>query len=119
MTDKIVLTGLEVFAHHGVHPSETESGQLFMVDLEISLDLAPAGHSDDLAHTVDYGSLAEEVHQLVAGERWNLIERVAHRVAELVLARPRVEEVTVTVHKPQAPIPFAFSDVAVTIRRAR
>lgn len=119
MTDRIALAGLEIFAYHGVLDSEQAEGQLFGVDVALDVDLAAAGASDDLGDTIDYGLLAERIHQRVAGERWNLIERVAQRVAELVLEDRRVMAVEVTIHKPQAPIPVPFGDVTVTLRRSR
>lgn len=119
MTDRIALSGITVVAHHGVFLEERERGQPFVVDVVAHLDLHPAGRSDDLADTVDYGDLAVRIHDLVAGERHHLIERVAERVAELVLTDPRVEEVEVTVHKPEAPIPVPTGSVSVTVRRGR
>jgi dihydroneopterin aldolase len=100
-------------------PSEKEQGQLFLIDLELGLDLSTAGHSDRLEDTIDYGALARAVHDRVATERWDLLERVAHRVAELVMELPTVEQVAVTIHKPEAPIPLGFADVAVTVRLQR
>lgn len=120
MADRIELRGLEVHAHHGVYAHEQVDGQVFVVDLVVSVDLSQAGTSDDLADTVDYGLLTAAVYDVVTSERWNLIERVAARVSEVVLAADeRIESVTVTVHKPQAPIPHQFEDVAVTVERAR
>jgi dihydroneopterin aldolase len=118
-TDEIRLTGIRVRAHHGVYLEEQEQGQDFVVDLVAHLDLTAAGESDRLEDTVDYGDLAQRVHDLVATERWNLLERVAERVARLVFDDERVREVEVTVHKPQAPIAVPFDDVSVTIRRWR
>ena len=119
MTDRIKLTGIEVFAYHGVLTEEKERGQIFVVDVELFLDLADAASSDDLSATVHYGELAQAVHDRVKDERWDLIERVAGRVADLVLEDSRVEGVEVTIHKPSAPIDVPFSDVAVTISRLR
>ncbi len=119
MTDSISITGIEVFAHHGVLDREKAEGQLFLVDLTLALDLSAAGESDTLSDTIDYGRLAAAVHRLVAGERWDLIERVAARVAELALDDPRVAGATVTVHKPAAPIEVPFEDVTVTLVRQR
>lgn len=119
MTDRIVVSGIEVFAYHGVHEEEIENGQLFSVDVEMQLDLQPAASSDDLADTIDYGTVAERVHERVTGERWNLIEKVATRVADLLLEDQRVAAATVTIHKPQAPISIPFRDVAVTVHRSR
>ena len=118
MTDSITLTGIEVFAYHGVLESE-QAGQHFMVDVELKLDLSAAGDSDELSETVDYGVLAQRIHDVVASERWDLIERVAARVAETVLEDARISGVVATVHKPEAPIAVPFSDVAVTVRRGR
>ena len=120
MDDAIILRGLRIPARHGVTGQEKAAGQMFVVDVVCRLDLSAAARSDDLADTLDYGALAEAVHLRVSGERWNLIERVAERVAELVLKDPRVDRVEVTVHKPQAPIPVEFEDAAVrVVRRAR
>ena len=119
MADSIAITGIEVFAFHGVLASEREIGQRFLIDVELSMDLAPAGASDSLAETVDYGVLAQRIHDVVAAERWDLIERVATRVAETVLEDTRVGAVAATVHKPAAPIAVGFSDVSVTVRRGR
>lgn len=119
MTDQLAITGIEVFGRHGVFEAEQVDGQTFVVDLKLDLDLSRAGNSDDLGDTVDYATLTQRVHDLVASERWDLIERVAQRVADLVLDDDRISAATVTLHKPQAPIPVPFSDVAVTIKRER
>ncbi|MGF1665690.1 MAG: dihydroneopterin aldolase [Acidimicrobiia bacterium] len=119
MTDTIAITGLRVFARHGVLDHEEAAGQVFVIDLRVHVDLSEACESDRLDATVDYGTLASRVSALVAGERWDLIERVAQRIADLVLTDPRCEAVDVTVHKPSAPIKFPFGDVAVSISRHR
>ncbi|MGV2984755.1 dihydroneopterin aldolase [Microbacterium sp. AGC85] len=117
--DEIRLTGLTVFGRHGVFEHEREDGQEFVIDLRLRLALADAAASDDVVDTVHYGELAEQVAAVVGGEPVNLIETLAHRIADVVLAYPRVNDVDVTVHKPHAPIPLTFSDVAVTISRSR
>lgn len=120
MSNRIELRGLEVFARHGVFDQEQDDGQVFRIDVVVCLDLSRAGETDDLSDTLDYGVMAQRVHEVVAGERWNLIERVAARVAETVLSGDgRIESVSVTVHKPSAPIPHSFDDVAVTVERTR
>lgn len=119
MTDRIEIKGIEVLARHGVLAHEKREAQIFRIDLELFLDLAGAGASDELADTVDYGSLAKDTHDLVEGESHDLIESVADRIARMVLTRPLVERVVVTVHKPEAPIPLKFEDVAVTVDRSR
>ena len=119
MTDRIELKGIEVLARHGVLEHEKQDQQLFRIDLTLFLDLSSAGASDDLADTVDYGKLAQITHDLVQGESHDLIESVANQIAAAVLTESRVERVTVTVHKPEAPIPLTFEDVAVTVDRSR
>ena len=117
--DRISISGLRVFAHHGVLPEERRDGQAFVIDLIAELDLRPAGASDELAKTVHYGELAEAVAAAAQGEPVDLIETLAERVAAVTLGFAGVEHVTVTVHKPNAPIPVDFVDVAVTIERGR
>lgn len=117
--DRIVLSGLRVRGRHGVYDSERANGQDFVVDAELELSTAPAAASDDVADTVHYGQLAERLAAVVEGEPVNLLETLAARLADVCLADERVAAATVTVHKPQAPIPLQFGDVAVTIRRSR
>ena len=117
--DEIVLTGLTVFGRHGVFDHERRDGQDFTIDLRLRLSLAKAADSDEVTDTVHYGELAEKVAAVVAGEPVNLIETLAERIAAVGLEDRRVQEVVVTVHKPHAPIPLNFADVAVTITRRR
>ena len=117
--DEIVLTGLTVFGRHGVYEHEREDGQEFTIDLRLRLSLARAAATDDVTDTVHYGELAEKVAAVVAGEPVDLIETLAERIAAVGLEDPRVQHVTVTVHKPHAPISLNFADVAVTVHRGR
>jgi 7,8-dihydroneopterin aldolase/epimerase/oxygenase len=117
--DLISLTGLRARGRHGVYDFEREQGQEFVVDVVLELDLSKAADSDDVADTVHYGELAARLVAVVAGEPVNLIETLAGRLAAVCLADPRVAAATVTVHKPQAPIPHEFADVSVTLRRER
>ncbi|GAB2590059.1 dihydroneopterin aldolase [Microlunatus antarcticus] len=117
--DRVVLTGLRARGRHGVFDHEREQGQHFVVDVALALDLSPASTSDDLSRTVDYGTLAEAVVADVQGEPLNLIEALAERIAQTCLRQAAVTEVEVTVHKPEAPIGVAFTDVAVTLTRSR
>lgn len=117
MTDTIRISGIEVRATHGVLESEKTTEQTFLVDLEIGIDLTEAGTSDELSATVDYGELARETHDYVAANSFDLIERLATGIADLVLEYPAVDTAKVTVHKPEAPIDVPFSDVSVTVER--
>ena len=117
--DRLTLTGLRANAHHGIYGHERRDGQVFLIDVVLVLDLAPAAGSDDIAHTVHYGELAVEIVEAVEADPVDLIETVAERIASLCLRRAPVHEVSVTVHKPEAPITVPFADVSVTITRNR
>lgn len=119
MTDRITLRGLRVRGHHGVFEQERRDGQDFLIDVVLSVDTRAAGQSDDLNDTIHYGVLAEELAADVARDPLYLIEALAQRLADRCLVDPRVEEVEVTVHKPQAPVTVPVADVAVTITRRR
>jgi dihydroneopterin aldolase len=119
MTDRIELRGLTVRGHHGVFEHERRDGQDFVVDITVWLDLAIAAASDDLTDTLDYGTLAKCAADIVAGPPRKLIETVAGQIADEVMVDERVHAVEVVVHKPSAPIPLTFADVAVTARRSR
>lgn len=119
MTDRIELRGLAVRGNHGVFDHERRDGQEFLIDITLWLDLAAAAASDRLSDTYDYGVLAQRAAAIVGGEPRNLIETVAGEIAEDVMTDDRVHAVEVVVHKPQAPIPLDFADVAVVARRSR
>lgn len=118
--DKIIMKGMRFFGRHGVLPQEKELGQVFVVDLELSLDLGEAGEKDDLSLSVSYAEVFGLVEEVVTGEPFDLIEAVAHRIAGRVLdSFPPVERVTVTVKKPSAPVQGQFDHMAVEIFRER
>ena len=117
MTDELALTGLACWGHHGVLEHERREGQQFVIDLVLGIDTTRAAASDDLSETVDYGSLALSVKAAVEKDPVDLIETLAHRIADVCLLDNRVEWVRVTVHKPDAPIDANFNDVALTITR--
>ncbi len=119
MTDRIELRGLRVRGHHGVFDHERRDGQEFVIDITVWLDLDVAAASDDLADTLDYGDLAQRAADVVAGPPRQLIETVAGEIADGVMADERVHAAEVVVHKPGAPIPLEFADVAVVARRSR
>lgn len=115
--DEIRLTGLTVRGHHGVFDFEKRDGQDFVIDAVLRGDLTAPARSDDLADTIDYGTLADDLAAIVAGEPYDLIEALAGALVDKCLER--CADAQVTVHKPQAPIAHAFADVAVTLRRTR
>lgn len=117
--DTIRLLGMRVFAYHGLLADEQASGQEFVIDVVVHASLSDAAASDDIADTIDYGSLAAAIHARATNERWNLIERVAGRIADLVMEDQRATGVEVRVHKPAAPIQVPFEDMVVEVRRSR
>lgn len=117
--DQITLTGLRASAFHGVLEQERRTGQVFVIDVTVWLDLVAAAAGDDLDLTVHYGELAEQVVAAVESEPVDLIETVAERVALVALSHAPVTRTRVTVHKPSAPIAVPFADVSVTIERIR
>lgn len=119
MADRITLTGLRVRGHHGVFEEEKRDGQDFLVDIAVRVDLSGAAADDDLRQTLHYGELAERAAAIVAGPSRDLIETVAAEIADDVMSDGRVRAAEVTIHKPSAPIPLTFADVAVTISRSR
>lgn len=119
MADRIELRGLTVRGQHGVYDHERADGQDFVVDVTVWIDLVDAAASDDLADTCDYAALAQLAVDVVSGPPRKLIEAVGADIADRVMDDQRVHAVEVVVHKPQAPIPHQFADVAVVIRRSR
>lgn len=117
--DTIALRGLRVRGHHGVLPEERRDGQDFVLDAVLAVDVREAAAGDDLAATVDYGTLAARLADAVGRDPVDLIETLAERLAAICLEDPRVGVVELTVHKPQAPVGLPFTDVAVTVRRGR
>ena len=119
VADRIELRGLRVMGTHGVLAEEQARAQPFEIDLDVETDLSAAGRSDDLAQTLDYGALADIVARVVGGGHAALLEALAERIAEGVLADPAVDSVTVTVRKLRPPVPVDLATAAVRITRSR
>ena len=118
-SDRLTLTGLRAFGHHGVFEHEKADGQEFVIDVTVWFDSRAAAASDNLLETINYGELAERVVASVEHEPVDLIETVAEQIADLVLEHPGADRVEVTLHKPAAPIAVPFDDVSITITRTR
>jgi dihydroneopterin aldolase len=120
MSDRIFISGLSLHAYHGVMAYEAKVGQTFTIDLELEIDLADAVRSDKVVDTVSYDMVVDCASDAFCRRRFRLIEAAAGEVAGAVLAAfPRVRAIKVTIHKPHAPIAATFSDVGVTLVRAR
>lgn len=117
--DRLAVTGIRAFGHHGVLAHERRDGQHFVADVVLHLDTRPAAASDDLHDTVDYGSLVTRVVAAIERDPVDLVETVAARLVDVCLEDPRVVSAEVTLHKPDAPIQAPFTDVTLTISRTR
>jgi len=120
MTDRIFISGLMLHAYHGVMPHEAKVGQTFSLDILLEIDLSAAARSDKVTDTVSYDKVVTCASKAFLRQRFRLIEAAGGSVADAVLAEfPRVRSVTVTIHKPHAPIAATFSDVGVILTRTR
>ena len=116
----ISITGLELWAYHGVDEAEKAVGQTFVLDIAIDADVEKASRSDDLEDTVSYSAVIKTASAAFCENKFDLIERAAGFTADAILAEfDKVKAVGVTVHKPDAPMKAKFSDVSVTVRRER
>lgn len=117
--DRISLSGITAIGHHGVFEHEKRNGQPFVVDVVLYTDIRTAEASDDVADTAHYGELAERVKDEITAGPYNLIEKLAGKMATMVLAEFDVAAVDIAVHKPKAPIEVPFGDVSIHIHRER
>ena len=120
MSDSVFINGLVLHAYHGVMPHEGKVGQPFILDLVLDIELANAVKSDKLADTVSYDAVVGVVGRTFTGKRYRLVEAAAGAVADAVLENfPRVHSLRITVRKPHAPVAAVFTDLGVTLVRAR
>jgi dihydroneopterin aldolase len=125
MRHKITLTGLRVFAYHGVFDFERQNGQDFYIDCSVWIDGTKAALNDDLAKTVNYADLAKALFENSKAEPVDLLETLAQRLLDMVMnlaggdATGMVRKAKITVHKPNAPIVYDFEDVSVTVKAKR
>ena len=118
MADRIEIKGIKSFGYHGVFESENTAGQEFFVDVLLELDLSRACITDDVSDTVNYAEITDLVVEEVTGDRVVLIEKLAARIADRIKkSYSQIATVSVTVHKPQAPVKAQVRDISVTINR--
>jgi len=118
MSDLISIKGIKGFGYHGVFDFERRDGQDFYVDIQVQLNLQEASKSDNLQDSIDYGLLTTIAREEIEGEPLNLIERLAGKIADRILSQfSEATSVSVTVHKPSAPVSEDVTDIAVTIIR--
>jgi 7,8-dihydroneopterin aldolase/epimerase/oxygenase len=118
--DTIFIRGLSLHGHHGLLDHEAEIGQRFVIDLELQVDLSEAIETDDLGRTIDYSLVVATATRAFLAARHTLLERAGAAIADSILETfDRARAVSVTVHKPQAPIVAIFDDVGIRITRRR
>jgi dihydroneopterin aldolase len=119
MTDRIFVSNLRLHGHHGVMDAEKSLGQKFEVDIDCCI-IRPTDAIDRLSGTVNYADLCDLAAEISANDNFNLIETLAHDIATVILSRfEMVQEVTVTVRKPSAPIKYNVDHVGVSVTRGR
>ena len=118
--DKLCVKNLEIFAKHGVYPEELSLGQKFVVTAELFMDLRRAGKSDELEDSLDYGRICFTIKNFVEKNSFRLIETVAERLAEKLLAEnTSLQKVRLEIKKPWAPVAMHLETISVEIERSR
>ncbi|MBP2650195.1 MAG: dihydroneopterin aldolase [Firmicutes bacterium] len=117
MSDKILLQNMMFYGYHGVYEYEREQGQRFYVDVELSLDFGRAATSDDLADTLNYVLVYQQIKDIMETRRFRLLEALAEHIANTLLTG-RVNQVTVRVRKPQVPLPGQLDYIQIEVNRS-
>jgi dihydroneopterin aldolase len=116
----VELRGLQVDALVGVLPHELQVPQPIEVDVDVHVDITRAAATDDLADAVDYGAVCDAAVAVLTAGHVGLLERLAHLVAEAVLAvDARISETEVVVRKLEPPVPHRLATSGVRVRLAR
>jgi dihydroneopterin aldolase len=117
LSDRIVLQNIRLEGRHGYYQHELASPQPFEVDVELLLDLRPAGVDDDLTKTVDYARVYEIVARIIGSASFRLLEAIAEAISKEILAAFPIDEVVVRVRKPAVQLGGPLDHAAVEIRR--
>jgi dihydroneopterin aldolase len=117
--DRVEVRGLELLVFCGVLPEEQARRQPFLFDLDLYLDLTKASETDDLDDTANYGHIIDVLAGKLAEDRFQLLERMAARVAELIFESADVDEVTVTARKLRPPVAAHVDTTGVRVHRIR
>ncbi len=118
--DKILIRDLKIFAYHGVNPEEKRDGQHFVFDIDLSVNITKACHSDDVNDTVSYAKVIKTVNRVVTAEKYDLLERVAQVVCDAIFEEySDVMSISLTLKKPEAPMKADFGWVGIQIFRER
>ena len=116
--DKIEIRDLEIFANHGVFPEETALGQKFVVSAVMYTETRPAGLTDDLSASINYGEVSHMITDFLQKNTYKLLEAAVENLAELLLlSLPLLKKITLRIEKPWAPVGLPLKTVAVEITR--
>ena len=118
MLDEMILSGLKVYAWHGVYEEEREKGQNFIINARIFYDTVSVAETDSVEDTIDYAKVSLYINEYMRVHQFNLIETVANKLARKLLIKfPLIQSIELEVMKPEAPIPVPFSNVSVRVNR--
>lgn len=118
--DKIILEGCRFYGYHGAFQEEQRLGQIFLVDLELSVDLTEASLSDDLAATVHYGLVFEAVRKLVEEKTFTLIERLAGAICQTLFEEfSAIQTINISIKKENPPIAGHYKSMGIQLERHR
>jgi dihydroneopterin aldolase len=116
--EQILIEGLELFAYHGVRESERKNGQVFLLDIELKSDMFAACESDNLDDTVNYSRVIDCAAAAFCAQPYSLIERAAKVTADAIMRECKgVEEITLRVHKPGAPVKHVVADIIFVLKQ--
>ena len=114
METKIKINNIHLFGYHGTSEKEKNAGQIFEIDIEVSLSY-DAPILDKLVQTIDYSLLYEDVTKIFSQSRYNLIEYLANKIATAISNKYKVNACKVIIRKPNAPIEGNFDSVEVEV----
>jgi dihydroneopterin aldolase len=116
----ISVRQLALFAHHGVFAEEKLLGQRFLLDIQLRVHAPEALIHDDIVRSVSYAHVIEETKNAFTETSYNMIETAADRLATHLLQRfDKATSVSISVHKPSAPIAAQFETIAATVEKTR
>ena len=117
---RINVTKLALFAYHGVNDEEQRLGQRFYIDMSLIVAPVSATKSDRLEDTISYEDVIHCAEDAFLENKYRTIERAANAVGSAIMEQfPTIQNLSVTVHKPSAPVAAIFDDVAVTVDFSR
>lgn len=120
MKNAIYITGLEVFAYHGVFAEEKSLGQKFIFDISCDLDYRQAMLNDDLESSVSYGDIAELVYKVATEKKYNLLEKLSFEICKAIFTDYiLINKIKIKINKPNAPVQKIFSECGTVLKITR